>query len=122
MKTCERCHREVESLGIAYLTNRVKIENVCQPCAKKLKEVDMQNHATKIIDSLTGIVNGGNTKELAQALHHAFIRQHRHLQGEVMQTLWMFFEQYKDAAHDARNEWAVKYAGRCFDAVTPPKE
>lgn len=122
MPKCEKCRREVDSVGTAYLTDRVKVPNVCSKCSKALVQNDLDSFADDIMEKLTGFVNGGNTKVLAKALCDSFVRKHRYLQGEVMQAVWQMFEQYKDTSTDQRNEWAVKWAGRCCDVVATPQE
>ena len=120
---CKRCRKEFDSTPYtAYLPNREKIEGLCQDCKGAAEDCALYEFADGIMEALTNHVNGGNTKALGKALCDSFIRKHRYLQGEVMQALWHFFSQYKDTHHDPRNEWAVKYAGRCYEVISPKSE
>jgi len=119
---CKHCGKEIDSTYTAYLPNREKIEGLCQDCKGTAEDCAVFELADKAVEALANYVNGGNTKRLGKALCDSFVRKHRYLQGEVMQALFHFFEAYKDTHHDARNEWAVKYAGRCYKWISPTGE
>jgi len=114
---CYRCHKEKESLGTAYLTGGGQVQNVCTECKATVQKRSLESFAREHVAGLCDALNGGDGKEIGTALADAMNFQHRYLQGELFNMLWNFFREYRKHDFDARNEWAVKIAGKWDEQV-----
>ncbi len=119
---CSRCYRDTDSFYTAYLPQRKKEENLCKACAKKVETAALNQFVQDKVAALCSEFNGGSTKKVGKAMSVFLQREHRYLQGEFFQMLFHMFADYKDAQFDDRNEYAVKYADRCYKAISPKKE
>lgn len=117
MEKCPRCHTEVdETLYQARLTGGGVTMEVCTACRKEMQQGSLESFAKDHVQAICDAANGG-AKEIGKAFADEMNRVHRYLQGEFFMMLWHFFREYRKHEFDARNEWAVKLAGKWDDQV-----
>jgi hypothetical protein len=113
---CPHCgNTDRKTPRTAYGPDRQQVD-CCDVCREALEEEMLKEWAEKLAEALCHSLNGGDSAALATAFFKAFTRQHRYLQGEFFTFLWKFFGNYRMADCDARNEHAVKTAGRWYDS------
>ena len=117
MHTCYNCQRETEYLYVAYLPERKTINDVCEQCRVQLQDYAEAEFVETIVKKLTNFVNSGSSKELGTRMAKMLKKEHRFLQSEFIMTLFHMFESYRMTQTDLRNEWAVKYADRCYNQL-----
>jgi hypothetical protein len=83
-----------------------------QEIERALERSSRQNDLRVKVTELIEEVNGGSSRELADAIVAALARSHRTLQQEFMGAVKLAIHGYAGADHDLRNEDAVKWAGK----------
>lgn len=133
---CSICDKvigeELRDATSAYKSARSRLDgleipedaHICEECfEKEIVKLKEKHIYGPIFDELakranSTLFNSDGTD--VKAMLQAFIRQHRHLQGEIFQALMKFIEQIgqleKDRYFDPRNDFIQTYAKRASDA------
>jgi hypothetical protein len=83
-------------------------EEIERALARSRRQEELQAKVAQLIEE----VNGGSSRELADAIVGALQRSHRTLQQEFMGAVKLAIAGYATADHDLRNEAAVGWAKR----------
>ena len=73
--------------------------------------------AEKLAEAFADLVNTFNDEEIAEHFIKGIVKSHRTLQASTVRVLLLFFNKYKDAPHDLRNQAAVEVAGVITEAT-----
>jgi hypothetical protein len=116
---CDLCCKEIEEGKCQYQIKQDGYDYVvCSDCNTKIVEKEIDKEIQPIVEKLCNLLNGKlSEREMADALYRNFIREHRYLQGCFFTTLFIFFEKYQKADHDARNKGAVTCAKKWYEAL-----
>jgi hypothetical protein len=114
-KRCDLCCKSFDYLQ--EFKHDGEIFHVCKTCYDQEESRRLDDLCHGIFQKLAQEVNISNEGPLALAMSRALQREHRFLQSGLIQTLWFMFKHYQNAPTDARNEGAVAWAKKWFEAV-----